>query len=84
MEEELVSVIYEGPDPIKPIRDSRTNQTHNFLRGKALEVSAEFAKVLIGPDFNSRGFTADQLDLARAYDHHIFRIVGKERAAPLK
>jgi hypothetical protein len=80
MADELVTVLYEGPDPIKPIRNPRTNQVHNFLKGKSIEVPEEFAKILIGPDQNSRGFTADQLDMARAYDHHVFRIVAKAAA----
>jgi len=84
MAEELVTVLYEGPNPIIAIRYRKTNQQFNFLQGKAIEVPAEFAKTLTGDEFNSRGFTATEMDLARAYDHHLFRIIDRVAPLPLK
>lgn len=85
MSDELVTVLYAGPQPIFPVRHNQTKQTFNFLKGKTLDVPADFAKLLTasgeGSEFNSRGFTKDQLELARAYDHHIFSVVGKKGPA---
>lgn len=81
---ELVEVRYLGPDPLKAFeKDNKGNVVNfNFVKGQVVEkVPLGFAKYLIGEEMNSRKLTTDQMDLARAYDHHLFEIVGRHGAA---
>lgn len=83
--EKTVVLTYHGPDEIRVIREMQDGLgTFTFVKGVPLpNVPEKFALQLI-KDMNQREFTKDQMDLARAYDCHIFEVEQDAGSVPFK
>lgn len=71
-----VSLTYHGPDEIRVIKDMEDGSgVFTFKRGDTVSgVPEKFAKRLV-QDMNPRGFKKEEMDLAKAYDCHLFEVV---------